>query len=354
MKICFFGIYDPAYARNRVLMSGLKAHGYEIVECRVDPRTTKGIAKFRELFKAAININKREIDAVIVAFPGHSVVWLAYLLFGRKRLIFDAFLSLYDSNVYDRKRYKPNSLKAYKDWFLDWHSTKLASRVLVDTNAHIEYFKKMFGVAADKLIRVLIGADQEVFYPHSRQNAGEFLIHFHGTFIPLQGLEYIIDAALQLPGNDAIFQIVGDGQEGKMIRKKIAEHNADYIKMVGSVPVTEVPGYIAQADICLGIFGNTEKTQRVIPNKVYECLAMGKLVVTADTPAIREIFTEKELVLCPVADSKALAQTIRELKNNPDKVKKIAAAGYQFFTAKLNPRAIVEPLVSYVNKAYEK
>ena len=49
---------------------------------------------------------------------------------------------------------------------------------------------------------------------------------------------------------------------------------------------------INQADICLGIFGNNLKAQLVIPNKIYEAIACGKLVVTANQPAIDEIFQD--------------------------------------------------------------
>ena len=73
---------------------------------------------------------------------------------------------------------------------------------------------------------------------------------------------------------------------------------------------------IVEADLCLGIFGNTDKAKRVIPNKVYECLAVGKPVITADTPAIRELFEDGELVFVSVADHISLAKAIMALKND--------------------------------------
>ncbi len=101
MKVCYFGIYNSEYSRNRVLISGFKKNGAEIYECRVGPRVGKA-KKFINLYKEYKKIKHNKFDYVIVAFPGHSVVWLAWLLFG-KRIIFDAFTSLYNSNVYDRK-----------------------------------------------------------------------------------------------------------------------------------------------------------------------------------------------------------------------------------------------------------
>jgi len=49
--------------------------------------------------------------------------------------------------------------------------------------------------------------------------------------------------------------------------------------------IHELPSRIAKADIVLGIFEVTSKVQRVVPNKVYQALAVGRPVITADTPA---------------------------------------------------------------------
>jgi glycosyltransferase involved in cell wall biosynthesis len=72
---------------------------------------------------------------------------------------------------------------------------------------------------------------------------------------------------------------------------------------------------IRQADVCLGIFGTSEKASRVIPNKVYQILASKKHLITADTPAIRELLKEGPCVhLVPPGDAKALASAILKIK----------------------------------------
>ena len=71
---------------------------------------------------------------------------------------------------------------------------------------------------------------------------------------------------------------------------------------------------VAQADICLGIFGATDKARRVVPNKVYQTLALGKAVITAETPAVCEVFTSgEEMVTVPPGDPELLAGAIRAL-----------------------------------------
>ncbi len=47
--------------------------------------------------------------------------------------------------------------------------------------------------------------------------------------------------------------------------------------------------HIADADVCLGIFGTSAKAANAIPNKAYQILAVGRPLVTRDSPAIREL-----------------------------------------------------------------
>ena len=64
----------------------------------------------------------------------------------------------------------------------------------------------------------------------------------------------------------------------------------------------------------LGIFGASEKAQRVIPNKVFQALACGTPVVTADTPAARELLRDGEsALLVPPGDPAALIDAIRRV-----------------------------------------
>ena len=53
-------------------------------------------------------------------------------------------------------------------------------------------------------------------------------------------------------------------------------------------------------------------------------MAMGKPIITADTPAIRELLThKKDIYLCSPADPKAIAASIEELRNDEPLRKKI-------------------------------
>ncbi len=159
---CYFGLhdFDPAYARNRVLINGLKQNNQQVILCKSSER---GLLAVWQLIKE-FNANKKKFDAVIIGYSDSRLPVIIIKLLFRKLVIWDAFYSIYDAYVYDRQLVKPRSLKALYYWLLEWLNCRLADKILVDTNAHIDYFVKTFKVRPNKFIKVLIGADDEIFH----------------------------------------------------------------------------------------------------------------------------------------------------------------------------------------------
>jgi glycosyltransferase involved in cell wall biosynthesis len=218
--VLYFGLHDPAYARTRVIQLGFERNGWQIEDCRVDPKKHRGLGKYVRLFLLGLKAKRRRHDLVIVGFPGQTVVWLARLLFG-PGIIFDAYLSIYDSNVFDRKVYPANSLRAKKDKWIETWSCRLAHKIFLETNQHIEYFVETFGIPREKFERIWISADDSMFFPTHVPEEARFTVQFHGTYIPLQGISYIVRAANILRDEDIHFRIIGGGQEYEMIQKLV-------------------------------------------------------------------------------------------------------------------------------------
>ncbi len=345
MRICFFGGYNPNYSRNKILIQGLILNGVEIIECRTELR---GIIKYFDLIKKHWKIRK-QYDVLLVAFPGwHAVVLAKFLT--RKPIIFDAFVSVYDSTVFDRKNTKKRSLKAKYFWLMDWLACKLADKVLLDTNEHIKYFVEEFGLNEGKFVRISVGADDSVLRPikvEDKRRKSKFIVHYHGNVIPLQGVKYILESAKLLKlYKDIQFNLIGS--RVKRWYEKSFSGNVNFIE---NVPYEKLAEYISQADICLGIFGDTNKTQRVIPNKVYEYMACQKPIITADTPAIRELFNENDLHLIPTASPEVLAKAILKLKNDSALREKLAENAYNRFIQIATPKILAGELIKIINKS---
>lgn len=274
-----------------------------------------------------------------------------------KPLVFDAVLTLYETEVVDRQRINRESIKAKLWYFLDYNALHEVSLVLSDTNTHAKYYSSFFNVASNKFRRVFVGSDDEVFYPRAVVKESDcFLVMYWGDFIPLQGVKYIIRAAKLLERYEDIkFELRGSGQtfqEVYELSKSLGVKNITFVS--AWVSYDELPNCVAKADVCLGIFGETEKAKRVIPNKAFEALAMRKPLITGDSPAAREILVDRlNSILVPMANPEALAEAILTLKEDEELRNRIAENGYGLFKKKLSPKAIGKELESFLTELIE-
>jgi glycosyltransferase involved in cell wall biosynthesis len=79
----------------------------------------------------------------------------------------------------------------------------------------------------------------------------------------------------------------------------------------------------------------------VIPNKAFQALACGTPLVTADTPAARELLTDGEnALLVPPADATALAAAIRRLADDPALAHRLADAGRATYEARASEEVL--------------
>ncbi|MBI2524266.1 glycosyltransferase, partial [Candidatus Peregrinibacteria bacterium] len=264
-----------------------------------------------------------QFSIILVPFPGHFLMPLAWCLsrHPRRRLLFDAFLSLYDTNVRDRRRVPRWHPLACLWYFVDLASCHLADEVLIDTEEHKKYFVKTFFLRPEKVRVIYLASRSDLFFPkpktYNLKPESWFDILFYGSYIPLHGIEHILHAAalLQDRSPQIRFTIVGSGQEQPAMHALARELHLQNVAFLPFVPLNDLPSLIHSADLCLGIFGTSGKARRVIPHKVYDAVACGVPVITADTPAMRERFSHHEKVtLCEAGNADALAKKILACK----------------------------------------
>jgi glycosyltransferase involved in cell wall biosynthesis len=328
MTVCYFGGYNPNNSRNRIILKALRSGGVQVLECRDVSVFPINLIK---LFLKHRNIRKK-YDVMLIGFSGQGMTFFAKLL-TRKPIILDAFISLYNTVIEDRKLHSRFSISALYNYFLDWGSIRLADRVLLDTHEHIKYFVKKFKISESKFSVVPVGTDEEIFYPRPEPQNDKFIVGFHGTYIPLHGVGYIIKAAEILKNDkDIEFRLLGNGQTLEETKRSVKKMGLENVRFYEErVPYEKLPEFIAGNDICLGIFGDTIKAKMVIPNKIYECAAMEKAIITEDTPAIREYFSDDDIKLIDIDNPKNLADMILELKEKPELRIQMANNAYNKF-----------------------
>ncbi len=102
------------------------------------------------------------------------------------------------------------------------------------------------------------------------------------------------------------------------------------IKSLGFVPPAKIPPFLKRAQ--LAVLPNSSKmTQSQLytsPLKLLDYMAAGCAVVASDLPSVRELVSEKEALLVPPDDPKALAEGISHLLNDTKLRLSLAKAAY--------------------------
>jgi glycosyltransferase involved in cell wall biosynthesis len=283
------------------VISCLRGAGVDVVE-RHEPVWEAHEHKYRAGVGAALRLVAAEVrlrrgetdaDAVIVGYPGHLDIGAARRL--GKPVVFNPLVSLADTLV-DRGLRGAGLLRA-----IDRHAFRAADLVVADTEAHGELFRSL---GARRVEVCFVGAEERVFQP-GWTGGGDVL--FVGKLSPLHGLTTILEAARLAP--DLRFRIVGSGQLDRLLADRPSN-----VEHVAWIDYSRLPDELRGAACALGIFGTSPKAARVIPNKVFQALACGTPVVTADTSAARELLRDGEsALLVPPGDPQALVDAIRNV-----------------------------------------
>lgn len=342
MRIVIWGTYDLGKPRNRILLRGLRENNVEVVECHADVWSgiedksqvtgwgrrfmllLRWIFAYPGLIVRYLRLPKH--DAVIVGYPGQVdvlVLW-PFARLRRVPIVLDAFLSLYNTVVEDRQMVGPSHPLARLLYGLEWLACRAADRVVLDTRAHAEYFETTYRLSPQRTAAVFVGVEPEAFPPRGagttdRPSGAPITVLFYGQFIPLHGVDTIVRAA-RMPVDEPVeWVLIGQGQEEARIRRMLDEHPLGHLRWIPWVAYEELKDWIARADVCLGIFGDTDKAARVIPNKVFQVLAAGAPLITRDSPAIRELLSEDMpgVQLVPPGDPLALVEAVRRFANIP-------------------------------------
>ncbi len=369
-RVVHFGTYSmkEGYPRNSVIEKAIEATGAEVIRCHRDSwgnassRTrditsvAAGITRILRLITAWFSLsweyltNTPDHALVLVGYPGHLDIFIAKIL-GRirsKPVVLDAFLSVYEAVVEDRKLADKHSLKAKLLKLLDRASSGVADVVLMDTQAHIKYYHDVIGVDIKRFVRVFVSAEEKYFNTTNQSftiDPGKVL--FFGSFLPLHGADVIVKAAGILKDHSNIkFTMIGDGPEWQRCRNMAQASGAKISWKREWIDYRELANLISHAGVCLGIFSEGGKAARVIPCKAFNVIATGRPLITADTTASREAFKHGEnAFLIPPGNPKKLAEAILTLCNDKALRDRISKGGIATFRDRFSKKALGNNLV---------
>ncbi|MEZ5125507.1 MAG: glycosyltransferase [Thermoleophilia bacterium] len=293
------------------------------------------------------------VDAIVVGYPGHFVVPLGQLAaLGGAKLVFDPLVSLHDTFVGDRSLISGASVSARMVGAVDRLACLLPDLVLADTRAHAEYYRDTIGVPESRLAVVPVGALPVA----GASGAARTLVADkplrvlqYGKWSPLHGTETVLAAAELLRDAPIHFVLVGEGQLSVALRRTIADCRLTNVEWLGSLTAERLRSEVLRADVCLGIFGRSQKAARVVPNKVYDALACGRPLVTANTEGAREFLSDGvDSVLVPAADAPALASALRGLLSC-ERRDALGRGALELYRRSLTPHAVAERMLEAMN-----
>lgn len=367
-RVCFFG----TYARNHTVNLLLR-RAFEELGCGVDelhaPLWEETRDKLPGYFQPASlarlglryagravtlapRVYLRRPALWVSGFNGQLDVILLRLLRWRAPVLFAPLVSITETVIEDRGVHAPGSAVARLVEGMDRLSLRVPSRVLIDSEAHRRYLIERFALRPERVASWYLGADTRVFRHYApRPRSGPLRVLFYGQFLPLHGVETILAAMVALASDPAYeFTVVGTGPERRRALAGVPRAAADRLRLIEWIPYEQLGELVASADLCLGTFGSSAKAAMVIPNKVYQAAAVGRAVVTADTPALREVFTPGvDVATCPPADVAALVETIARLRDDAER-ERLAAAASDLMARRFSAAAQAAALLSAVGE----
>ncbi len=352
MHILYLVGRELDYTRNSVLLRAFCRLG----TVQVIGETGSGsllLRIARVFFRALPYLLAQQYDLIFVGFYGHLLM-LPVGILSRSPILFDAFVSTYDTLCFDRGLFEPHSLPGRFAFWLDQTACRLADLILLDTQPHVDYFIRTFALSPDKVQCLPVGCNEDIFFPRPRvQHDNITRILYYSTYLPLHGVETVVRAATLLRTEPALhFRLIGTGQDYTRVRRLADDLGLENITFVPSVHLDTLATEIASADICLGgHFGRSDKAGRVIPGKIYQILAIGRPLIAADTPANRGLLTDGvSACLCQPDDPEALAVTILKLHRDAALREQLVVQGRTLYLEQCSEAVITERLHRITSK----
>lgn len=375
MIVCYFGTYRKEYSRNKIMMAALRSAGVTVKECHVplwhgiEDRVNITVGGWRSpsfwwrVIKAySLLILKYfkvgDYDVLMVGYPGQVDVYLARFLANIKikPLVWDVFMSLYlVAKERNLDQSKHSSIKLIRK--IEAGALKKPDLLIQDTAEYVKWFEKEYGILPDRFRLIPTGADDRIFQPlpPSQNSDGLFHVLYYGTFIPNHGVSLIVEAAKLLKDEKQIvFDLIGGGPERKAAQEFVKFNGLENVHFYDWMDQESLIQWISKSDVCLGAFGDTPQSLMTVQNKIYECMAMGKAIITGRSPAAQENFVDGYHILLVDRNYSAIANGLSYLYQNLKQKINIAEAGRSLFLSKFSMVNLGKALQQILNEVVKQ
>lgn len=279
----------------------------------------------------------------------------------RKKVVVDYYLSEYDTRVNDRKAISKGAIGAKWALLKDKIFLRFSTSTLFLNRAESEYYQSVAGVTLNpskvKIVPLCIDYKKEMFESEERWQIkkNEFNVCWWGTYIPLHGLENLINAFSKVEFYEVKLYLFGNSDQKSQPYKKMVDDLGLSEKVVIINNYSFANGKLAPflgkfCDLSIGNFGSSEKARTVLVNKLVDSLSLGLPCLTMETKAIRELLPENEGVILSEPTPDAIAEKIKSAFETREHLKAIGESGKRRYFDRFSPDAFKVSFLSMLEE----
>lgn len=343
--ICYLGMYASVFSRTKIYMTGLRARGVPLIDCRDE---STGVKKFWRLWRTHAAIRDR-YDVLMIGYLEHLLVPFARLI-SKKPIVVDMLGSLADAERYS---HEAGTWRTYKNMLIDRLAVRYADVVLLESEAQKKFFVEKFGNLT-KFKVLYTGVDESVLHCPSRSRHEKSIVLFRGRFTPESGIFHILEAARLLKSRrDITFRIIGTHYRlAARVRETIRTNDLTNVELINEyLPDDTLREKMCEASVSLGQFEANPRLDRTIPHKAFEAMYMGTSFITAQSPAVAELLTDGESVLfVRRADPADLAEKIRMIIDDPELGKRLAEHARKVYDRACSSDVLINRLLGILSE----
>ncbi len=244
---------------------------------------------------------------------------------------------------------------------LEWASYHSATR-LVALSGGIAKGIAARGISRNLIITIPNGCDLDIFAPskpHWRPdgvNEGDLLAIFSGTHGKANGLDAVLDAAIEIKnrGRDDIkFVLIGNGQLKASLVARAAKENIDNIIFLDPVGKNKLAQLLSGADVGLQILANVPAFfYGTSPNKFFDYISAGLPVLNNYPGWIADLINDHNCgYAIPAGDPSAFADALIEAADDSKARHVKGGMARQLAEDQFNRQGLAETFVNWVTKA---
>jgi glycosyltransferase involved in cell wall biosynthesis len=246
---------------------------------------------------------------------------------------------------------------------LELSAAHAADHVMAITGALRDWLIEQ-GLPPEKVTLLPNGCAPSQFKPRTRDRelvdrlalGDAFVVGYIGSIVFYEGIELIVEAvrrARPRMKRDVRFLLVGDGNDYEQAMAAVDAKAREWVVATGRVPHADIRRYYSLIDALVLARPSLPVCEMISPLKPLEAMAMGKLVISSDVAAIKEIMEASGSGrLFRAGDADALADQIVAAAEDPRGSAASAANGREWVIAQRDWKVLAGRALSDVVRRF--